>query len=135
MSPLRLSDGTVIPANSFITMATNSIARDEQYYPNADEFHGFRFYEKRLSSEKERMRHQFVTTGADSLPFGHGKFACPGRFFAATQIKMILATILINYDVKFPDDQTARPTNIFSGEGIGPDRTQKVTFVPRHEVI
>lgn len=134
MSPLHLSDGTVIPANSFITMATNSIARDEQYYPNPDEFQGFRFHDKRVSSEKERSRHQFVTTGVDSLPFGHGKFACPGRFFAATQVKMVLATILINYDVEFPGDRKARPLNIFSGEGIGPDRAQKITFTPRHVV-
>lgn len=134
MSPLHLSDGTVIPVNSFITMTTNSIARDEQYYPNPDEFQGFRFHEKGVSNEKERSRHQLVTTGADSLPFGHGKFACPGRFFAATQVKMIPVTILINYDVEFPDGRKPRSLNIFSGEGIGPDRTQKITFKPRQVV-
>ncbi|KAL1637022.1 hypothetical protein SLS58_009461 [Diplodia intermedia] len=133
MSPLRLSDGTVIPAKSFITMATNSIAHDERYYPNADTFDGFRFFRKRLQSEDEAKRHQFTSTGATSLPFGHGKFACPGRFFAAAQIKAVLANIILKYDVSFPAGQTERPENVFSGEGIGPSREQVVVFRPRKE--
>ncbi|KAL0262789.1 hypothetical protein SLS55_001762 [Diplodia seriata] len=133
MSPLRLSDGTVIPAKSFITMATNSIAHDERYYPNADTFDGFRFFRKRLQSEDEAKRHQFTSTGATSLPFGHGKFACPGRFFAAAQIKAVLANIILKHDVSFPAGQTERPENVFSGEGIGPSREQVVVFRPRKE--
>ncbi|OJD36446.1 cytochrome p450 [Diplodia corticola] len=133
MSPLRLSDGTVIPAKSFITMATNSIAQDERYYMNPDSFDGFRFFRKRMQSEDEAKRHQFTSTGATSLPFGHGKFACPGRFFAAAQIKAVLANILLKYDVSFPAGQTERPENVFSGEGIGPSREQAVVFRPRRE--
>lgn len=30
-----------------------------------------------------------VTTSPNHLAFGHGKHACPGRFFAATEIKII----------------------------------------------
>ncbi|KAI0395382.1 cytochrome P450 [Xylariaceae sp. FL0594] len=131
MQPLHLSDGVTIPAKTFITMATNSIARDPQNYSDPDTFDGFRFYKRRQQSAQDATRHQFVSTGPDSLPFGHGKFACPGRFFAAAQIKVVLANILLGYDVSFPDGQTARPENIFSGEGIGPDRTQRIVFKRR----
>lgn len=131
MSPLKLSDGTVIPEKSFITMATNSIARDQQYYPNPDTFDGFRFYNKRQSSAADKNRYQFVSTGYDSLPFGHGKFACPGRFFAAAQIKVVLANILMKYDISYPEGQTTRPQNVFSGEGIGPSHEQVIVFRKR----
>ncbi|KAI1454030.1 cytochrome P450 [Annulohypoxylon moriforme] len=131
MQPLHLSDGTLIPAKTFITMATNSIARDPQNYREPDRFDGFRFYKKRQVSEEDAKRHQFVSTGADSLPFGHGKFACPGRFFAAAQIKVVLANILLKYNISYPEGQSERPANVFSGEGIGPDRAQTIVFTRR----
>ncbi|KAI0409324.1 cytochrome P450 [Xylaria palmicola] len=127
-SPLRLSDGIVLPANTFVSMATNSIAHDPAYYKDPDSFDAFRFLNRRLASEKDAQRHQFVSTGPDSLPFGHGKFSCPGRFFAAAQIKLVLANIIMKYDVSFPGSQARRPENVFTGEGIAPDRKQKVMF-------
>ncbi|KAI0099187.1 cytochrome P450 [Nemania sp. FL0031] len=129
---LKLSDGTMLPANAFITMATNSIARDPEIYNNPDSFDGARFYKKRQVGDPNR--HQFVSTGPDSLPFGHGKFACPGRFFAAAQIKILLANILLRYDVSYPEGQVTRPANVFSGEGIGPDRGQRIVFSARKDV-
>ncbi|KAI0521211.1 cytochrome P450 [Xylaria bambusicola] len=130
-SPLHLSDGTVLPANTFISMPTNSIAHDPELYKNPECFDVFRFLNKRLASQADAQRHQFVSTSSDSLPFGHGKFACPGRFFAAAQIKIVLANIIMKYDVSFPDSQTRRPDNVFTGEGIAPDRKQKVVFKQR----
>ncbi|KAI1500518.1 cytochrome P450 [Biscogniauxia marginata] len=134
MKSLQLSDGTEIPSGSFICMATNSIAHDPENYPNPNQFDGFRFYKKRLSSQMDANLHQFASTGPNSLAFGHGKFACPGRFFAAAQIKVIIATILFQYDISFPDGQSARPENIFSGESIGPDRSQSVVFKRRSRI-
>ena len=45
--------------------------------------------------------HQFVNTGLDNITFGHGRFACPGRFFASNESKIILAMLLLEYEVKF----------------------------------
>ncbi|KAJ8128187.1 hypothetical protein O1611_g5450 [Lasiodiplodia mahajangana] len=129
---LKLSDGTILPANAFITMPTCSIARDPQIYDNPDRFDGARFYKKRQAGDPNR--HQFVSTGPDSLPFGHGKFACPGRFFAAAQIKILLANILLRYDISYPEGQVIRPANVFSGEGIGPDRGQRIVFSVRKDI-
>ncbi|KAI1367956.1 cytochrome P450 [Xylaria arbuscula] len=130
-SPLHLSDGTILPANTFISMPTNSVAHDSDLYKDPEYFDAYRFLNKRLASQADAQRHQFVSTSSDSLPFGHGKFACPGRFFAAAQIKLVLANIIMNYDVSFPDAQTRRPDNVFTGEGIAPDRKQKVVFKQR----
>ncbi|KAK9775107.1 putative Cytochrome P450 monooxygenase [Seiridium cardinale] len=131
----RLSDGVTIPPGSFISMATNSVARDSEYYASPDQFDGFRFYKQRLASPAEINKHQFVSTGPDSLPFGHGKFACPGRFYAAAQVKILLASVLIKYEISFGGGQTTRPRNIFAGESIGIDRTQTVVFKPRESKV
>lgn len=45
--------------------------------------------------------HQFVNTGLDNITFGHGRFACPGRFFASNESKVILGMLLLEYEVKF----------------------------------
>ncbi|EEQ85057.1 cytochrome P450 [Blastomyces dermatitidis ER-3] len=41
----------------------------------------------------------FTVTSANNLVFGHGRHACPGRFIAEAEIKMLLVTLLMNYDV------------------------------------
>lgn len=79
-------------------------------------------------------QYQYVSTSPGSLPFGHGKLACPGPFYAAAQIKLILASILLEYDVHFPEGQSMRPEKIYSGEGITPDKTQKVLFMLRQKL-
>jgi cytochrome P450 len=41
-----------------------------------------------------------VSTSADYLSFGHGRHACPGRFFAANELKLLLAYMVLNYDIE-----------------------------------
>ncbi|KAJ7805886.1 cytochrome P450 [Mycena olivaceomarginata] len=63
--------------------------------------------------EKPHTNEDLITTSVHWLPFSHGIHACPGRFFAANNIKMILAQILLNYDIQpFP----SRPPNISLGD-------------------
>ncbi|KAI0425479.1 cytochrome P450 [Xylaria sp. FL1042] len=131
LKPLQLSDGKTIPAGSFISMPTDSVAHDPSIYPNPQQFDGYRFYRKRQESPKHFHQHQFSSIGPDSLAFGYGKYACPGRFFASAQIKLVIATLLTTYDINFPDGQTERPLNSYLGESIGPNRTQVVVFTPR----
>ena len=58
-----------------------------------------------------------VTTSDTFLPFGHGRHACPGRFFAATEMKLLLAYIVMNYDIK---PMETRPPNEFLGGNVLP---------------
>lgn len=37
------------------------------------------------------------------MGFGHGIHACPGRFFAANEVKIALIFTLLNYDFKLPE--------------------------------
>lgn len=130
---IQLSDIT-LPAGSYITMPSDAVARDPEIYENPETFDGFRFYDKRMSSRADANRHQFATTGPESLAFGYGKTACPGRFFATAQIKVVLANILLDYDISFPRGQTVRPKNLRKGGLVRPDPQQTLVFVPRQSL-
>ncbi|KAK2594822.1 hypothetical protein QQS21_007450 [Conoideocrella luteorostrata] len=125
---LRFADGTLLPHRTYITMPSVAVSRDPDYFTNPDEFEAFRFYEKRSSAKSEANRHSFAAIGPENLAFGFGKTACPGRFFAGAQIKMVMANIILNYDVSFPSGQTKRPDNLYKGGLIQPDPRQKIVF-------
>ncbi|KAH8799112.1 cytochrome P450 [Xylogone sp. PMI_703] len=131
--PIKFSDGATLPAGTYITMPADAVAHEPDIYENPYKFDGLRFYDKRMSAKSEAYRHQFATTGPESLAFGQGKTACPGRFFAAAQIKVVLVHILLNYDVSYPAGQTERPKNIYKGGLVMADRSQKLVFTPRKQ--
>ncbi|KXT09331.1 hypothetical protein AC579_6518 [Pseudocercospora musae] len=47
-----------------------------------------------------RLDKHLVATSEDFTAFGHGRHACPGRFFAAAAIKVALMHVLLKYDLK-----------------------------------
>ncbi|KAI0732428.1 cytochrome P450 [Fomitopsis betulina] len=130
---IRLSDGTVIPAGTMVGAAADATHWDDDNYDDASIFNPFRFSDMR-EDESERIKHQFVSTSPEYVPFGHGKHACPGRFFAGNELKIIIAHILTNYDMKFEGDGT-RPPNKWFGAAVLPDRGAKVLFRRRQAVL
>jgi hypothetical protein len=54
----------------------------------------------------------------------------PGRFFAAVEMKMILAYILLTYDVKL-DNANGRPLNYWLGVHVFPNPSILVSFRKR----
>jgi cytochrome P450 len=69
----------------------------------------------------------FVSTGSQFLPFGHGKHACPGRYLVDFELKMILAYILLNYEIEFPKEyQGKRPGVTWMAEVLMPSNGAKI---------
>ena len=54
----------------------------------------------------------------------------PGRFFAASEIKMLLAYVLLNYDVKLAGGR-GQPADLWFGFHSMPDPTVEVMFRKR----
>ncbi|KAJ0278752.1 hypothetical protein COL940_007087 [Colletotrichum noveboracense] len=94
---VTLSDGTLIHKGCHITIPTLHMRDKEIYGSNADDFDGYRFLRMRELPGQEN-KWQFVSTSPEFLSFGHGKHACPGRFFASDEIKIALIHLLMNYD-------------------------------------
>ncbi|KAI8309970.1 Cytochrome P450 monooxygenase easM [Colletotrichum sp. SAR11_59] len=94
---VTLSDGTLIRRGCHITIPTLHMRDKEIFGSNADDFDGYRFLRMRELPGQEN-KWQFVSTSPEFLSFGHGKHACPGRFFASNEIKIALIHLLMNYD-------------------------------------
>ncbi|KAJ5713555.1 uncharacterized protein N7483_010736 [Penicillium malachiteum] len=101
LNDTTLPDGTLFPKGSKL-MVSASDSWDDSIYPNAHEFDGYRFLRMRDAGDVANA--QYVSTGSSVLGFGHGKQACPGRFFAANELKIALSHILLKYDFKLAPD-------------------------------
>ena len=133
--PITLKDGTHIPAGTYIETPSLPVLHDPDHYPDPDVFNPYRFYDLRTKDGtpdpngfRTRESYQFVSVTKENTSFGFGKHACPGRFFAANEIKLIMARILLQFDVRFPDGVKERYPNFYSGSVSGPDPTGVVEF-------
>lgn len=113
------SDGTYIPKGAWVTAPSVSIHHWDKIYKNPHIFDGFRFYEMR-KAEGNATRFQNASTSIEYLPFGDGLSACPGRFFATNELKVMLANVVCNYEFKFAAD-VKRPGNFYEGVASFPD--------------
>ncbi|KAI4098740.1 MAG: hypothetical protein L6R37_006329 [Teloschistes peruensis] len=110
---LRLRDGIVIPAGTLIGVAAHAVAQDPQLFPGP--FSGFRFVTTQPGDAQQAaaQKSHFVTTNSSNLSWGYGKHACSGRFFAANEIKILMAYFLVNFDFKFgAAEGEGRPKNV-----------------------
>ncbi|KAG9308952.1 cytochrome P450 [Chiua virens] len=121
-----LSDGRVIPKGTRIHAGLVALHYDDTLYGNPYKFDPFRFANMR-EEDGEGVKHQFVTTSPEYLAFGHGRHACPGRFFAAAELKTMLAHIVMNYDLKLEENAT-RPSSFRLAATVGANTTAKVLF-------
>ncbi|THU98965.1 cytochrome P450 [Dendrothele bispora CBS 962.96] len=130
MKDFRLSDGTVVPVGTTICAAVWSILRDENIYPGGSDFRPFRFAEMREKGG-ESTKHQFVNMQPEWMFFGQGRHACPGRFFASIEIKGLLAHLILNYDIKFPNDSRNVPDIVKAWSQAAPNLEARVLFRKR----
>ncbi|PBK94111.1 cytochrome P450 [Armillaria gallica] len=118
------SDGTVIPAGTQVAVVSWCAHLDEKNYEDPLEFKPWRFSERR-KQEGDGSHHQMTTLSLDFIFFGHGKSACPGRFFAVSELKALMCYVFMNFDVK--TDNKDPPCMWFSSERF-PNPSSKVSF-------
>ncbi|KAJ7631832.1 cytochrome P450 [Mycena polygramma] len=95
------SDGTTVPKGTLVAVPVCS-EDDAAFDP-------FRFARRR-EVDGEELKHQMVIPDVDYLAFGLGRHACPGRFFAANEQKLMMAHLVLTYDIKLksavrPEDE------------------------------
>ncbi|KAJ6528398.1 cytochrome P450 [Mycena sp. CBHHK59/15] len=127
-----IADGVVIPEGSVVSLAPRPLHFNPQVYPDPHTFDPFRFSKLRTGdSFIPDVQRSFTNLSNDYIVFGVGKHACPGRFFAALKIKLILAEILLNYDVAFPVGASKTPKPFAFNNFTVPNRTAKLVFTIR----
>ncbi|OIW23840.1 cytochrome P450 [Coniochaeta ligniaria NRRL 30616] len=142
LKPITLSSGQVIPAGVMLEVPHYAISHDEETFPEPEKFDGLRFYRMREQSQTfnkpsaggkatsvEAAAHNlFASVSQNSPTFGYGRHACPGRFFAANEIKMIVSRALLTYDIRNVGESTERYPNIEVSNLCFPDPTRKLLF-------
>jgi cytochrome P450 len=72
-------------------------------YPEAERYNAFRYAAPGSAGDTgaylQQKQNSLSMPSDVFLAWGHGRHACPGRFFAAHLMKIMLAHVLVNYDV------------------------------------
>ena len=97
-----LPDGTIIPQGT-LTAVANPSRLDPKIFPDPEKFDAYRFVKLRQDPERAHLA-PFTKTSYSQLNFGHGKQACPGRFIAVNEIKIVLCHILLKYDMELVEE-------------------------------
>ncbi|KAH7105146.1 cytochrome P450 [Auriculariales sp. MPI-PUGE-AT-0066] len=127
MRDFTFSDGTKIRRGEWVGVPSHAVHHDSLIYAHADVFDGFRFFDGDVSEGPESKR--YVGLSHEFLTFGIGKHACPGRFWAANEMKAMLAYVVTHYDLKFASG--TMPPEIWMGFILAPDWTAQVLMRKR----
>ncbi|KAK3707577.1 hypothetical protein LTR37_012072 [Vermiconidia calcicola] len=123
---VTLPDGTNIPYSNIITVPRgvritmkpftsilSTSRKDDEPARN----------DKDLAKILDGKNMSSVSTGSHFMQFGHGKRSSPGRFFAVQEIKLMMAYMLLNYDIKYIG---ARPERKWMGTLVVPDTSATI---------
>ncbi|PLB49717.1 cytochrome P450 [Aspergillus steynii IBT 23096] len=128
---VTLSDGTTIPKGTSIFVSSKRMW-DPEIYPNPGTFDAYRFLRLRETPGNENSS-QLVSVSPEHFGFGLGKHACPGRFFAANEIKIALCHILLKYDFRL--EEGSQPEIMKMGSEISADHFARLQIRRRESEI
>ncbi|KAH0603376.1 uncharacterized protein H6S33_007698 [Morchella sextelata] len=109
------SDGTRVGRGSWVAEPVVHANGSRGCYDRPEVYDGFRFV------DMAGGRNQCASTSVEFLSWGHGASACPGRFFAVAEMKIVLAYILCNYEIRFQPGVVERPKSSTIGIFQVPD--------------
>lgn len=126
----QFSIGPRLPKGTIICVDQDNIHNSGALYPNPEEFDALRFYQKRKQPGHE-TRHQYASNGPELLTWGDGPQVCPGRMFATNTIKILLAQLLLNYDLQLPAGAYKPERRSFPNGSSQPDMDAKLVVRKR----
>ncbi|KAJ1335086.1 cytochrome P450 monooxygenase 2 [Microdochium nivale] len=129
-TPVPGHEGRVFPKGSQLIVSTH-YRHDPNTYPEPLKYNGRRFADMRADPNLDKkLPVHLVSTGPTSLSFGHGVHSCPGRFFAANEVKVALCHMLVKYDwaMENPGEDISP---FMSGFSLNVNTTAKLRFRKR----
>ncbi|RYP81367.1 hypothetical protein DL769_002013 [Monosporascus sp. CRB-8-3] len=133
MVPWTFKDGFQLPAGTNISFASQQLNLDNDVYPNATTFDAKRFLRKR--EEIDPNRFHFASVSDDSIVFGAGFHACPGRFLAQDILKLMFVQLLTRYDFKLAQHDQSRPPDIPYNFSIMPNMASQILLKEKSNML
>ncbi|KAK8140140.1 hypothetical protein PG984_000206 [Apiospora sp. TS-2023a] len=101
---VTLPDGSHIPRGMKVGVSGWSVHHDHDIYDHATTYDAFRFAKGGSDSSGNGNGNNkpkaLINTSEHFMGFSHGSHACPGRFFAANQMKIALGHIALRYEIE-----------------------------------
>ncbi|GJJ09828.1 hypothetical protein Clacol_004052 [Clathrus columnatus] len=135
------SNGIRLPKDALVAVPTIARHMDDEVFPNAKTFDGFRFCKPQSATDDRgdsvnragtSASSKLTTLSSDYLLFGLGEHACPGRFFAANLIKLTISHMLMTYDIKL--DPTCPPSGRYVTADFQPSPKDVLLFRKKETV-
>lgn len=80
-------------------------------YDDPERYDAYRFI-KMAESDPEAARFtSYTAVTANCVGFGYGRHSCPGRTYVSQEMKVILAHLLLKYDMQFPEGYQPKSLN------------------------
>lgn len=102
------------------------MSRDPDFYPDPSRFNGRRFLDDKglpLSPEN-----QFHGIEPGNGMWGAGRLTCPGRHYASALSKLIVAGLLLRFDISLPPGQEKMGPGTEMDANLLPDMAQMIVL-------
>jgi cytochrome P450 len=121
--PFTFKDGLHIPKFSQLAFPRYPYGMDSDVNPDPETFDYKRHLKKRMGEDATKFH--FASVSDDTLAWGTGMHACPGRFLAQEALKLIFLRLVSRYDIKHDGDK--RPgLDRMMGLFMGPDASANI---------
>lgn len=130
LANVKLSDGIVIRKGDRVIMDSTNMW-SEKYYEDPEKFDPYRFMRWREEGN-DNIAH-LVSTSEKHMGFGHGQHACPGRFFAANELKLALCHLVLKYEWKLPEGHD--PQHLCLGSSMAANPSLRLLVRRRKEEL
>ncbi|RAL04538.1 cytochrome P450 [Aspergillus ibericus CBS 121593] len=103
LTPYTFSDGTYVPAGNLVAIPQAAVMQDSRYYADPTEFNPYRFMAVDERDGSMRAFPKYTDIRWNFPYWGSAKRACPGRWYVSRTLKLVLAHLIMEYDIKLSD--------------------------------
>lgn len=101
---ITLPNGVTLPPGTSVGVEC-TMWSDAETYPSPEKFDGYRFLRMREAGDDTAV---LSATNQKHVAFGLGRSICPGRFMAANEVKVLIARLLLDYDIRLEEGYEPR---------------------------
>ncbi|KAL3431896.1 cytochrome P450 [Aspergillus tetrazonus] len=104
LRPFVFSDGTNLAKGDVACIPMQPALQNPESYVDPLTFNPHRFLKDTMTSTNlSSSRSRFTDVDVAFPIWGLGKHACPGRLYASLLLKLVLAHVLLRFEIKLPD--------------------------------